>query len=808
MAFPGINYSIAAFILSICFAYCTKPSVESDEPISAIDLCAQETANCYIVYNAGWYKFKAVKGNSSQPLSPSSAEVLWESFNTTEVPSVGSIVSDVRYDSDGYVSFRASGKAGNALLAVRDAGGNILWSWHIWIPATKIHSAKYSTMSEGGLMDRNLGALSTGENNPLSCGLIYQWGRKDPFPGPAEQSPNNPEAVTNGTEENGGKFRRVSYDGTMDLQYSISHPAEFIYSDSADADWTDLKDNSLWGRTSKSVYDPCPPGYRVMDSGVFKDVPYEIKGTGLIIDGIHWYPFNGVRWNTDGKLHASTNTASAWTAYGYLKSRQAEYFHYYNNNFRPAASAPRSYGSAVRCFTDETPAPVKNDKKFFKALPAGTSVTGVKKDGRIYKVSYSNGSVSSLDTDKGGFVTVSEDGYWEVNGAKSPYRHVGVDYMHVGNDGYWYRNSSKTSERAFAVDSTAAQNGIVLTGMVSEARSISFLFSDGSSLALDKKQDFGMFAKKTRKDELAIYMGLNGSEKWIRYRFYYRNSNGYHEGTYPDNYDNWGIGTPMTATKTGDASFTDNTGEVLFLDGESEAAVQTNDSRTGEKTYSGGVLHGYELMCAEAGKRRISFKIDGVEVAEDALFDIRSAKRIEIEQHTRIARAYTENVLGEAFADVTKIWVFEDGKVNITVRYDMLQNVDFYLAKFGMFCVKRRLDGRGQGIYVTNLARKDSAPYTFYDLSDGWESRISLNTKDTSVSRVEEYGDLGVSFALVFDRDKPNTLKSGGGFDMRTNGNNYNKIYFDICGNYSAKSGESLYSTVHWEIDYISDYKK
>lgn len=807
------GHSMSLLIMALfLFSDCSHPEVKEDvnpeEPIAALNLCAQESANCYIVYNAGWYKFKAVKGNSSKTLSPSSAEVLWESDNSTESPAEGSIVSDVSYDENGYVTFRATGKVGNALLAVRDDTGDILWSWHIWIPATKIQTARYSAMSKGGLMDRNLGALATGKGNPLSCGFIYQWGRKDPFPGPSGHSTNNIEMVTNGKEENGGMFKKVPYTSGMGVQYSISHPAEFIYSNSDEGDWNDVKDNSLWSRTSKSIYDPCPPGFRVMDSGIFNDVPYEIHGTGLVMDGIHWYPFNGVRWNSDGKLHASTNTASAWTAYGYNKSRMAEYFHYYNNNFKPAASAVRSYGSAVRCFTDKTPEPVKNGMEFFKALPAGTSVTGIEKNGHGYTISYSNGSTSSLEEGKGGFVTVSEDGYWEVNGERTPYRHVGTEYMHVGNDGYWYRNSTRTSERAFAIDSTAAQNGIVLTGMVSKARSINFLFSDGSSLTLDKKQDFGLFVKKASEDELAIYMGLNGSEKWIRHLFYYRNSNGYHEGTYPDNYDNWGVGAPMTATRTGETSFTDNTDEVLFLNGESEAAVQTNDNKTGDKTYSGGVLHGYELMCVEDGKRRITFKIDGVEVAEDAVFDLRSAKKIEIEQHTKIARAYTEDVIPNAFADVTKVWVFENGRVNISVRYDMLQDVDFYLAKFGMFCVKRRLEGRGKGTYVTNLAWKDSLPYTFYDLSDGWENRISLNTKDTSVSRVEEYGDMGISFALVFDRDKPNTLKNGGGFDMRTNGNNYNKIYFDICGNYSAKSGESLYSTVHWEIDYISDYKK
>ena len=34
-----------------------------------------------------------------------------------------------------------------------------------------------------------------------------------------------------------------------------------------------------------------------------------------------------------------------------------------------------------------------------------------------------------------------------------------------------------------------------------------------------------------------------------------------------------------------------------------------------------------------------------------------------------------------------------------------------------------------------------------------------------------------------------------------TNGNPYNKIYFDLTGNYAAKKGEKLYGQVHWEIE-------
>ncbi len=99
-------------------------------------------------------------------------------------------------------------KAGNAVIAGYDdeeCEGNILWSWHIWVPnegvspekgAVEYYHYKWDPINgintdeylPGRLvMNLALGALSeypatSGTVDYDTYGTLYQWGRKDPFP--------------------------------------------------------------------------------------------------------------------------------------------------------------------------------------------------------------------------------------------------------------------------------------------------------------------------------------------------------------------------------------------------------------------------------------------------------------------------------------------------------------------------------------------------------------------------------------------------------------------------------------------------
>ena len=240
------------------------PPMHFASEFSARDLSEKGTANCYIVSDAGSYKFRTVRGNGTAPVGAVvRADVLWESFGTAEKPNVGELVTNVAYRSD-YISFDATGRKGNAVLAARDAAGNILWSWHIWMtdePQEQVYNNNAGTM-----MDRNLGATSATKGEVQALGLMYQWGRKDPFLSGSDIAAENSNASS--TIDWPSTVGSSASTGT--IEYSITHPTTFITKNSNNKDWwyssNRATDNTRWG-ANKTIYDPCPAGWRVPDGG-------------------------------------------------------------------------------------------------------------------------------------------------------------------------------------------------------------------------------------------------------------------------------------------------------------------------------------------------------------------------------------------------------------------------------------------------------------------------------------------------------------------------------------------------------------
>lgn len=241
---------------------------------SAKDLSLSTSANCYIVSSSGSYKFKATKGNSAESVgNVASARILWESFGTADKPGFCDLISGVCYKED-YIVFKTADvyKEGNALIAALDAEGNVLWSWHIWL--TDLPEEQVYFNDAGIMMDRNLGATSAAVDDVGSLGLLYQWGRKDPFLGCS---------TIDGADEAESTLvwpAAVCTDPVVGtIEYSIAHPTTFISYDTdivgyvGNQDWcyasADETDNTRWVTSvdRKSVYDPCPAGWRVPDGG-------------------------------------------------------------------------------------------------------------------------------------------------------------------------------------------------------------------------------------------------------------------------------------------------------------------------------------------------------------------------------------------------------------------------------------------------------------------------------------------------------------------------------------------------------------
>lgn len=240
--------------------------IEGDIEGDVVDLSENGTANCYIVNAAGKYYFNAsVKGNGTESVgAPSTAETIWESFNSSTAPNVGDIINDVQFNN-GIVSFTATGKEGNALIAVKNSSGTILWSWHIWAtkynPDTEFDT--YKNYSNIKVMNRNLGALSSTAGDYRSLGFYYQWGRKDPLPSSSSISSyvmmsTTPSSVFN-TVSNSSSVGTISY--------AVQHPTTAI-KESSNHDWMYSPNSSLWS-TKKTQYDPCPKGWKVPDISLF-----------------------------------------------------------------------------------------------------------------------------------------------------------------------------------------------------------------------------------------------------------------------------------------------------------------------------------------------------------------------------------------------------------------------------------------------------------------------------------------------------------------------------------------------------------
>lgn len=243
-----------------CSASC-RVSVRSD-------LSVNGNANCYIVssHNTS-YSFPAdVKGNSKLPIEGiDSAVVVWETRGNLEETRPNDIVRNVKL-SGNEITFMTGEFDGNALIAVVDNQKNILWSWHIWSCEgyDPIGTAHVYSRNAGTMMDRNLGATTLDPARAEFFGLFYQWGRKEPFPGPGEG--NSSTGTTQARYTLGAMPKRPSDATVGTVEYAIAHPQEFILSsDGTEGDWVFAQRiDTLW-TGGKSIYDPCPPGWRVPD---------------------------------------------------------------------------------------------------------------------------------------------------------------------------------------------------------------------------------------------------------------------------------------------------------------------------------------------------------------------------------------------------------------------------------------------------------------------------------------------------------------------------------------------------------------
>ena len=214
------------------------------------------------------------------------------------------------------------------------------------------------------MMDRNLGATSATPSDVGALGLLYQWGRKDPFLGSSSISD---EIEAKSTIAWPSAVESDSSHGTID--YATANPTTFITCYLGNSDWyypgDSSTDNTRWTTSSsdKSIYDPCPAGWRVPDGG--GNGIWSKSGLGTpLYDGTNggmsfsisspsttWYPVSGCRYYDDGSLFYVGSSGYYWSASPNSSSAYTLYFSYYGNVY-PSSNSDRAYGYSVRCLQE------------------------------------------------------------------------------------------------------------------------------------------------------------------------------------------------------------------------------------------------------------------------------------------------------------------------------------------------------------------------------------------------------------------------------------------------------------------------
>lgn len=308
------------FSREITTALTVEPGVVKAFPTLSFTFC-YGTANCHILgstegtsltFDAAMrYDFgkslavndmKPVKGTDSKAFTGGDnykVKVVWEKAEGADAFVTGSVLSSVDY-ADNKITVTAAGSRGNALVALYTTSGEgentvetILWSWHIWVASVtpQVYS-KCSSQGSPTFHSQNLGATTSGAGKQSSVGLYYQYGRKDPFviKGNIDIATVNTSLIEN--------VELTSYQNRSTenarVSWTIKNPTTRIIYPVADDDFKSSPptgfDNWImpgeeiekyWGNTAekatsveavnsakdgyKTIYDPCPDGYRVPD---------------------------------------------------------------------------------------------------------------------------------------------------------------------------------------------------------------------------------------------------------------------------------------------------------------------------------------------------------------------------------------------------------------------------------------------------------------------------------------------------------------------------------------------------------------
>ena len=294
---------------------------------NGMDSGTTSTANCYIVntnaVNPAGYKFVTTVAGNGHGVNWSSigfADNENEAYPTGGGSSLSgngveiilnqnNCVSDV-YFQDNKIYFKATGAEGNAKLTLTNNGTRV-WTWHIWCtdqPGTVTIPSKVTSNTSYAVMDRNIGAITAGREGESQAeemyGFYYPYGHYIGFTA-AEYSNGDegawrmidtyayhPEKPYVKFGSNYQTFRTYGWANNENDPYALIWGGGSFY-----------QNNYATGANSvKTMYDPCPPGYKVMTYDVLEgysgtnvaEVSADYYGVSIAgTNGTLFIPYNG-----------------------------------------------------------------------------------------------------------------------------------------------------------------------------------------------------------------------------------------------------------------------------------------------------------------------------------------------------------------------------------------------------------------------------------------------------------------------------------------------------------------------------------
>ena len=386
------------------------PSSTGDPQAFNIDVTPHATDAVY--HNYDLYK----TGDVSGAPAVSGSELVWKEGTITSL-TLGTITNNS-------LPVTVVGN-GNAVVAIKDASDHILWSYHIWVPSETPSTKDYpvtNSFETYKIMNMPLGATksvtaaSSDADKILGAGLYYQWGRKDPMGRNGAVTTNSNSILvvkdgsnndltltssaniwfdsgkTNSLEDAYNTYASSASDPVKTvtrymIDYTIANPSMFIMTDKTPNDWAGTNDNNLWGnfhtgdypkqsKVYKSIFDPCPEGYRVAPKDTWVNFTsthdnvsndaskYNVsgsfsKGWTFYLDGWQtgshtaFYLASGVRNRTSGALGSVGSSGFYWSSAPH-GSTIAGYLRFNASYLSPLVNLDRTFGVPVRCVKEPT----------------------------------------------------------------------------------------------------------------------------------------------------------------------------------------------------------------------------------------------------------------------------------------------------------------------------------------------------------------------------------------------------------------------------------------------------------------------